>query len=342
MRWVERFPGPFWVVYLVAAVVLDLALTAALWSAGTDRTGIVTRLPLFLGFEIPATLALAHYLNRSAAKALDEFRPVLIATEAESLTFRYRLVTLPPSAALWSGIALLVGNVIIGMIAPLLAGQPSVTALQGFLQPFLVDASRSPLPIGIDVVLLIVFALTVGAVLCHILRQLAVISLIYSRHTRVNLFRLAPLYALSRQTARTSIGLVLLFSAAPLAVPEVMRQMGNLVSSAMALLLVLAVFMVPLVGVHRLLDREKERLVSENGVMMETAVGELHRRVTSGKLQAMDDMNKAMASLEIERAALVRVPTWPWDPGTLRTVMAALFLPILIWLIQYGLQRFLG
>lgn len=56
----------------------------------------------------------------------------------------------------------------------------------------------------------------------------------------------------------------------------------------------------------------------------------------------MDTMNKAMASLEIERAALVRVPTWPWDPGTLRTVIAALLLPIIIWLIQYGLERLMG
>ncbi len=109
---------------------------------------------------------------------------------------------------------------------------------------------------------------------------------------------------------------MVLFSVAVLAIPELMRQAGQIVASAMVLFLVLAVFIVPLVGVHRLLAREKERLVTENGAMMEATIGELHRRVTSGKLQAMDDMNNAMASLEIERARCrCGSPPGPWDPG---------------------------
>jgi hypothetical protein len=343
MGWVERLPGPFWVVYLAAAVVLNLLLAAAHWSVGWYPVGTFTRLHLVLGVQIPAVLALAHYLNRSAVKAFDEFRPALIATEAESLTLRYRLVTLPPSAAAWAGVAFIVGSFAFGTFAPLIAGQPPLSPnnsnlLAGPLVLF--DASPSPFPATVFFVLLL-FPWTYGAVLYHILRQLAVISRIYNHHTRVNLFRLAPLYAFSRQTARTSIGLMVLFSVAVLAAPGLMLQTGS-GGSALILFLALAVFIVPLVGVHRLLAGEKERLVAENGAMMEATIGELHRRVTSGKLQAMDDMNKAMASLEIERAALVRVPTWPWDPGTLRTVIAALLLPIIIWLIQYLLGRVLA
>jgi len=344
MGWVDRLPGLFWVAYVAAAVLLNLALAAAHWSVGWYPVGTFTRLHLILGVQIPAVLALAHYLNRSAVKALDEFRPALIATEAESLTLRYRLVTLPPSAAAWAGVAS-IGAFAIGTFAPLIAGQPLLgtnnsNSLAGPLALF--GASPSPFPATVYSVLLLFSWWTYGAVLYHILRQLAFISRIYGHHTRVNLFRLAPLYAFSRQTARTSIGLMVLLSVSVLAIPDLMRHTGVSVGSALILFLALAVFTVPLVGVHRLLAREKERLVSENGALMEATIGELHRRVTSGKLQAMDDMNKAMASLEIERAALVRVPTWPWDPGTLRAVIAALLLPILIWLIQFGLQRFLG
>ena len=341
MGWVDRLPGPFWVVYLAAAVVFNLALAAAYWSVGRYPVGTFTRLDLILGVQIPGALALAHYLNRSAVKAIDDFRPALIATEAESLTLRYRLVTLPRSAAAWAGVTS-IGAFAIGTFSPLIAGQPLLgpdnsNPLAGPLVLF--GTTPSPIPATVYSVLLLFSWWTYGAVLYHILRQLAVISRIYSQHTRVNLFRLAPLYAFSRQTARTSIGLMVLLSVSILAVPDLMRQTGVSVGSALMLFLALAVFIVPLVGVHRLLAREKERLVSENGAMMEAAIGELHRRVTSGKLQAMDDMNKAMASLEIERVALVRVPTWPWDPGTLRTVVAALLLPILLWLIQFGLER---
>jgi len=88
MKWFDRLPGPFWVGYLAAAVVLNLALAAAHWSVGWYPVGTFTRLHLLLGFQIPATLAFVHYLNRSAVKALDDFRPALIATEAESLSLR--------------------------------------------------------------------------------------------------------------------------------------------------------------------------------------------------------------------------------------------------------------
>lgn len=67
---------------------------------------------------------------------------------------------------------------------------------------------------------------------------------------------------------------------------------------------------------------------------METGVSELHRRMAHNEPTRMDDLNKALAALEIEHASLARVPTWPWPPGTLRGVVAAVLLPVAIWLIQ--------
>ena len=56
----------------------------------------------------------------------------------------------------------------------------------------------------------------------------------------------------------------------------------------------------------------------------------------------MDDLSKALASLEIERASLERVPTWPWERGTLRSLVAALLLPLILWLAQAFLEKSLG
>jgi hypothetical protein len=56
----------------------------------------------------------------------------------------------------------------------------------------------------------------------------------------------------------------------------------------------------------------------------------------------MDNLNKTMASLELEHAALERTSTWPWRPETLRNLAAALFFPVMVWLTQWVLQRVLS
>jgi hypothetical protein len=49
-----------------------------------------------------------------------------------------------------------------------------------------------------------------------------------------------------------------------------------------------------------------------------------------------------VATLEIEQNVLRRIPTWPWQPGAVRGLLAALFLPVAVWAIQLFLGRFFG
>jgi hypothetical protein len=51
---------------------------------------------------------------------------------------------------------------------------------------------------------------------------------------------------------------------------------------------------------------------------------------------------KVISVLETERDMLKRISTWPWQPETLQFLMTALLLPLLLWIIQYVLQQFLG
>jgi len=55
----------------------------------------------------------------------------------------------------------------------------------------------------------------------------------------------------------------------------------------------------------------------------------------------MDDLNKALASLVIERDALARISTWPWRPETLRSFLTSVALPVLIWVVTAFLGRLL-
>jgi hypothetical protein len=48
------------------------------------------------------------------------------------------------------------------------------------------------------------------------------------------------------------------------------------------------------------------------------------------------------SDLEIEENALKKVSTWPWQPETARYLVSALFLPLVIWLIQFVVQSVLS
>jgi hypothetical protein len=39
---------------------------------------------------------------------------------------------------------------------------------------------------------------------------------------------------------------------------------------------------------------------------------------------------------------LSKIPTWPWQPGTLRVALSPLLLPVAVWLIQRFLERVAG
>jgi hypothetical protein len=330
---------------LVAVLILDLLLSGLHWMSGALPVGDFVRGHFVLAATIPVALGLVDYLDREALKAVEEFRPALRANESDYLSFRYRLVTVPARAAWWAGLAFVLVSVVVGNGAPTLAGVPgtvpaSYNPLDGGLR--LMGIARAPATTVAGMILILAFFLAEGAAIYHVFNQMAVISRILTHHTKVDLFRLAPLYAFSRHTARTSIVMLGAALAGFAIVPEFAGQAGVLVMSGLLIVVVAAAFVLPLTGAHRLLIREKERLITENGALFREALKELHQRVASGQIRDMDNMNKALASLEIERAALMRIPTWPWEPGTVRGVIVALVLPILVWLIQLSLGRLLA
>jgi len=150
-----------------------------------------------------------------------------------------------------------------------------------------------------------------------------------------------PLYALSRLTSQTTIGAVLLVYGLA-SIPVYVSQPLGALTVAAIILLAVASFALPLVGVHNVLAGEKERLLEGIADRLHTAGDELHRRIDAGKYQGMDELNKALAGLAIERNMIAAMPTWPWQPETLRTLLIALLLPLAVWLTQYILQKVLG
>ncbi len=101
------------------------------------------------------------------------------------------------------------------------------------------------------------------------------------------------------------------------------------------------IFVWPLLGIHRRLVQEKQRLLRESAQRLEVMIAELHSRVDTRELHSKDELHVIIGSLEREQNMLTKIPTWPWRPETLRGIVTALLLPLVVYFLQYVLQRFL-
>ena len=59
-------------------------------------------------------------------------------------------------------------------------------------------------------------------------------------------------------------------------------------------------------------------------------------------MSVVTQLKDAMLGLAAERDVLNALPTWPWRPGTLAGFLSATLLPILIFILQLGIGKFLG
>jgi hypothetical protein len=347
-RRIDRLPGPSWLAYLLLGLAGMLVLIGVQILAGTYHPGKYLVLHLFLGSQSAYLLGLMSLLDRSAAAALETFRPVLDlprrsrespADKGSSLEeLRYRLTTLPPWPTLWASLA----GVLLGVVVPLLVFRPPGATTYSLTAAFAWgNISTSPGAMAVFLVQLAFNQAVAGAMIYHSVHQLQEISRIYLTFTRLNLYRLQPLYAFSVPAAITSGGLILYNYTWFAAGPEFLTQPISIVLGIFFAVTSAVIFAWPLLGIHRRLVAEKRRALAESARRFEAAVTELHQRVDKKALTKMDDLNKALISLEIERAALQRIPTWPWEAGTLRGVAATLVIPLVIWLVQYILQRIL-
>ncbi|HSB88403.1 MAG TPA: hypothetical protein VLD63_00110 [Anaerolineales bacterium] len=328
IAWLDRQPVPVWLILLAAAAVVLAILTAVQWREGAYAVGTFNPLHAMASAYVPFLVWLIRYLDRSAASALQEFRPALMS-ESEAMPLRYRLTTLPRTATLFVGGATALA---IGLMAWLFSADLR-----------LLEVAPTLLSEAVFGAVLIATWWATGVFVYHTVRQLVLIHEIYTRRTRIDVFQLTPLYAFSHHTRRTAVAILLfVYLDFLIADPTLRYHPLNLGVGATLALLAVVAFVGPLGGVHRLLAAEKTRLVDDNARRLEAGFRELQKRMDSLRLAGADDLNKTLSSLEIERTALLRIPTWPWEPGTIRGLAAALLLPILIWLIQFALGRWLG
>ncbi len=332
-EWVGRLPLPAWVVYLGVGLVLTLIyiatlLPSAIWSSGTLSVTTGVLYSFLNGMTCAYIPGLIHYLDDAAGAALDRFRPVMTADEDEYNKLCYQLTTLP-ARPVWiaSGLGVLytiVARLYITATAPdsnAAAGSPVVMVM---IEVF-------------DIMIYVLVAVTVY----HTLHQLRLVNTIYTKHTRINLFQLGPLYALSGLTARTAIGIgiptYLWFQANSSVMPGV--DTSNIIRTAFLSITIIGTFIWPLLGAHSLLEKEKQRLADDVAGRIESTVATLHRLADTGKLDDYGPLKGVLDGLLTEQGVIQKLRTWPWRTETVSSLGVAFLVPIVLWIVQRVLER---
>ncbi len=322
--WVDRGTTAPWMLYsLVSLASVTIGLLVQ-WREGAYTAGFIPFHILFFGWS-GYLLGLMHALDRMAIRALDAIRPLLPDDPARVDLLRWRLTVLPRGLTLGVSAGSLL---LITLILP----------IRRIMFPA-VGFAPTALSYGFCLAVVVVMLWINATFLLHTARQMIEVGRITARELRVELFHIRPVYRLAGLTGATaaaiSLNLYLWFAAAP-SIPDVARfpAFGLALFS-------LVVFAAPLWTVHQRLAAEKDQALLATARNQEAVASRLQRGLAAGKLSEVDQLHKALAALQIQTATLEKIPTWPWHPGTLRGLLAALGLPIGIWLIQRLLERYL-
>jgi hypothetical protein len=299
---------------------IEIAVKVADGTFPNDFRLIHVVIPLYAALILPAV----HGFADAAARALDAARPLLTLDSAGVEAYRYRLTTLPAR-----GTAVAAATGVAALLLLTLTRPPDFYEVLGIM--------TSPVTSGVEWALLVIVWAAAGIGPFLIVRQMRLISELTTRHTRIDLYALGPIYAYSRLTAAHAVFLAALAIVSTLTMSHLAGTIQWVTISGSALLLAAAAFVAPLWGAHRLLGLEKRRQEDRLGHNVKGLVDEMQARVERSELDDIGDLKTAHEAMTRIREQVGAVSTWPWRPETLRGVVSALLVPVVLW----GITRLL-
>jgi hypothetical protein len=327
---VDRLPLPAPLGYALAGLAAILLFVLNdLWS-GQGTLDAVHSFHLVLAVEIVYVVALVHLLDREAGRALDGMNALLTCDRAGYDVLHYQLTTIPARPTLWISAA----GALVGLAAIVIERVATPRAFAMLIVP-------GPGRLLVEAWLVLTW-FVFGGLFFHTYHQLRLISRIYTTRTRIDLDQYRPLFNFSRVSALTAIGLLVLPYAWYATVPGLIQEPIGIVFGALFPAFAVIAFVAPLAGVHRLLVDAKEHALAENAQGLKSLREELYRRSAARQLDLASELHDLLAALRSEREALERTSTWPWQSETVRTVVAAVILPLVLWFIQWLFDRLLA
>lgn len=328
-QWVQRLPVRAWLFFLLFGIVLIAVQILFLWLDGGLQFTELLPVMLFNAAFTPFLLALVYFLDLQAVTALNSMKPALLMSELEIDRTQYLLANMPARATWMAGLTSLLIVILMERLWIMPARYAALEQLHFFNLVFqIIDKSS---------------AFLFGVLIYHTIRQLRLVNTILMNHTRINLFQLKPLQAFSKLTASTALGLVVGVYAWILINPELLKDAVILGLAGLATLTAVAVFAWPMLGVHRLMETQKDSMLQALDQNFEAAFSKFNQGLQEDDYALMEKLNGTIASLEIQRKRLSAIPTWPWRSETARFVLTAIALPLLLTVLQFlVLQAFGG
>ena len=317
----DALPIPNWLVYVGVYAFFGVAWHVAGW---VDQVVPIPRLRgdlLITAAVSIVPLALLHHLTALGGRSVDRLGPA-VADKPEQLSMlRYRMTTTPrwPVAAL--------STVAVGLAVSQVFGSPD-GVYEGLAHP--VSSALATFLLSFSFSCFFVLVYQGGRELLSVRSAGAVVG-------QVDLFRPRPLYAFSGLTLQAGLFWLLLANLDLLGSTKGFQEgvdASAFVSAAPFLLLAPVTFLTPLIGIHRRLREARYMALDENGTLIGDAQRALYRAVRTSDHTEVERWDRGLSGLYRVRDEIRKAPTWPWERSTLGTFLTAVFVPMLLWLMQ--------
>lgn len=327
MRFIQRLPIPYWLTYFLLFILESVINHVWAWIDGWLPVFTFNKLLLVFPLWQWGTLAAIAYLNITSEAILPSFRELLEIEDDSLEKMKYELTTLPTRGLMLSGVMWIFAYLMLTYLT-----YDAFYVRYGLENSFKVFIFLEGL-----------ICYSTGSVIYyHSIRQLWLVSGTVKTVKRFNLFHLGPVYAISRLTSRTGISWMFLLGLTLLLFPLDLAKGLTLIILGFQVVIALVAFILPLRFVYYHLVSEKRRLLAELNHQIETTMKRLHHSLDKDKVDEASQFANALMGLNSEREILMGISTWPWRTGTLTTFLSAIFLPIVLLLIQIVIQKWLG
>lgn len=322
LEFLSGLPGPTWLAYLGLTVVSVIVASSAFWLSGLRPVGDFEPVQVGWGVAAAVLLAASHRLKVVAGAAFDDFRPALGNAAVDPEEARYSLTVMPARPMLLIGVFSLVITPVYYLADPVASQVVGLTAA-GFVPRIISEGATSAILLGI---------------VYQAIRQMRIVGRLHEAADGLDPFRPVPLHAFSRLTSQ--VGLVLIgFNAVGIVLNPAIFASAALIAFwvpwlAAFTIFAVAVFVVPLLGMHRRLEEVKLGLQGDADERLKAILAQLNSDVDSVELGRADAIQKTLTSLLQQREVLAKLPTWPWSGGTVRGFGSALLLPITVFFLQ--------
>lgn len=332
ISWVNQFAWrfrrawlPYWLISLIFFILESVLLHGISWFDGTYSYPYFQPAFVLVSAWTWVPVALINCLNDAAISALDKYRDLLKLEDEKSFELlKFQFTSSPARPVLVTNIFF------IGLFF-----------LFVFVLPFDILATWNVLTLTVTILSGIpMFALGSGFYY-HMIHMLIMVDRTHRMSKPFNIYNREPIFAFSELTAKSSLAILLLATLNIVLIPAPMIDSRILFLEITLVPIGLAAFIMPLWEAHRRLVEAKRRLQATTERKIESTIRQLHISLETDDTGKMEFLNKALASLVIERDIVDRLPTWPWRKGMLTGVSSALVIPLLLLVLQIYIQRWL-